>query len=324
MPYAVSPATGRAGPAGANGSVYLVDASLYVFRAWHGTPIEVNDAEGWPLNAVHGFARFLCDLLERTRAERLALAFDEALDACFRNALYPAYKAHRDPAPEELKQQFAHCKALGGALGLPVLADAHYEADDLIGSAAVRARRAGHAVVIVSADKDMGQLLDAGDEQWDYARGERWGLQGVKARMGVQAHQVADYLGLAGDASDNIPGVPGIGPKTAATLLGIYGSMDALFDKLHEVPLLKLRGAAQHASRLQTHREAALLSRRLATIACDAPLPEGFDSARRRAPDAEGLDRLCERLRIGPLTRRRLLECSPPATRAEPAHEDHR
>ena len=291
-------------------AVHLVDSSLYVFRAWHGTPIEANDEEGWPVNAVHGFARFLCELIERTRAERLALAFDEALDSCFRNAIYPAYKAHRDPAPEALKRQFAHCKSLGAAMGLPVLAHNDYEADDLIGTAAAQARRDGHAVVIVSADKDMAQLLDAGDWQWDFARDERWNHAGVKPRYGIHAHQVADYLGLTGDSSDNIPGVPGIGPKTAATLLGIYGSLDTLLDRLHEVPLLKLRGAAQHAARLREHREAALLSRQLATIVRDAPLPGDFASATRRVPDPEAIDRLCERLRIGPMTRRRLQECA--------------
>jgi 5'-3' exonuclease len=291
-------------------AVHLVDSSLYVFRAWHGTPIDASDEDGWPVNAVHGFARFLCDLMERTRAPRLALAFDEALESCFRNAIYPAYKAHREPAPEELKRQFAHCKALGAAMGLPVLAHVDFEADDLIGTAASDARRAGHAVVIVSADKDMAQLLDEGDWQWDFARNERWDCAGVKPRYGIHAHQVADYLGLTGDASDNIPGVPGIGPKTAATLLGLYGSMDTLLAKLDEVPLLKLRGAAQHAARLREHRESALLSRRLATIVRDAPLPADFDAARRREPDVEGLDRLCERLRIGPMTRRRLQDAA--------------
>jgi DNA polymerase-1 len=288
-------------------ATHLVDASLYVFRAWHGTPPDVEDDEGWPANAVHGFARFLCELMERSRPTHLVLAFDEALDSCFRNAIYPAYKANRDPAPDELKRQFAHCKALGEAMGLPVLAHHDFEADDLIGAAAAQARRDGQGVVIVSADKDMGQLLDHGDEQWDFARNERWGPEGVRAKLGVHAHQVADYLGLTGDAVDNIPGVPGIGPKTAATLLGVYGSLDALLDRLDEVPLLRLRGAAQHALRLRAHRDTALLSRRLATIATDAPLPEGFDG-RRRDGDPEAIDALCGRLRVGPMTRRRLLD----------------
>jgi 5'-3' exonuclease len=181
-------------------ALHLVDSSLYVFRAWHGTPADVADEDGWPVNTVHGFARFLCDLLVRSRAGHLALAFDEALDSCFRNEVYPAYKANRDPAPEALKRQFVHCKALGEALGLPVLAHGRYEADDLIGSAAAQARRAGRHVVIVSADKDMAQLLDSGDWQWDFARDERWDCSGVKPRYGIHAHQVADYLGLTGDA----------------------------------------------------------------------------------------------------------------------------
>ena len=216
-------------------TLYLVDASLYVFRAWHSMPADAfRDADGWPTNAVHGFARFLLELLERERPRHIAVAFDEALDACFRNALYPAYKANRDPAPEELRRQFAHCKALCLALGLVVLAHAEYEADDLIGSAARAGRAHGHRAVIVSADKDLSQLLAVDDEQWDFARGLRWGLAGVRARHGVDAHQIADYLALAGDPVDNIPGVPGIGKKTAAVLLAHFGSLDALLERVDE------------------------------------------------------------------------------------------
>ena len=116
-------------------TLYLVDASLYVFRAWHSMPDEFRDADGWPTNAVHGFARFLLEVLERERPRQIAVAFDEALDSCFRNALYPAYKANREPAPEELRRQFGQCKALCNALGLSVLAHVEYEADDAIGTA---------------------------------------------------------------------------------------------------------------------------------------------------------------------------------------------
>src|SRR6476469_11093203 len=129
-------------------TLYLVDASLYVFRAWHSMPDEFRDSDGWPTNAVHGFARFLLELLERERPRHIAIAFDEALDSCFRNTLYPPYKANRDPAPEQLRRQFAHCKALCSALGLAVLAHRDYEADDLIGSALHHARAAGHRGVI--------------------------------------------------------------------------------------------------------------------------------------------------------------------------------
>ena len=269
-------------------------------------PMEFADQDGHPVNAVHGFTRFVLDLIERQKPTRLAFAFDESLESNFRNDLYPAYKANREPAPEELKRQFGYCQQLCRALGFATLVDGRYEADDLIGTAARHLRTAGHSVTILSADKDLSQLLDTGDTQWDFGRDDRWGADGVKARYGVHAHQIADFLGLTGDAVDNIPGVPGIGAKTAATLLGHFGSLDTLLEKVAEVPYLRLRGSAQHAERLKTHREIALLSRQLATIVCDAPLPNDFGTAERRAPDAPALDALMESLRFGPMTRRRL------------------
>lgn len=289
-----------------NQPVFLVDSSMYVFRAWHSMPDEFRDADGHPVNAVHGFTRFVLELIERHKPARLVFAFDVALESSFRNDIYPAYKANRDPAPEELKRQFAYCQQVCRALGFTVLADARYEADDLIGSALSHVRRLGHAGLILSADKDLAQLLGVGDAQWDYARNERWNADGVKARYGVHAHQIADYLGLTGDAVDNIPGVPGIGAKTAATLLEHFGSLDVLLGRLAEVPFLRLRGSAQHAARLGEHRDIALLSRRLATIACDAPLPEDFVSGERGEIDNAALNALLEQLRFGPLTRRRL------------------
>jgi DNA polymerase-1 len=284
--------------------LYLVDASMYVFRAWHSMPDEFTDKDGWPTNAVHGFARFLLELLERSRPQHIAIAFDEALDSCFRNGLYSAYKANRDPAPDELKRQFAHCKMLCFALGLPVLAHEQYEADDLIGSALARQRAHGFRGVIVSADKDLSQLLVDADEQWDYARDLRWNAEGVKDRHGVEARQIADYLALTGDAVDNIPGVPGVGAKTAAALLAHFGTLDALLARVDEVPYLRVRGAAGIAARLREHREQALLWRRLTTVALDAPLQEGHFT--RGAPDGAMLATLCQAMRFGPMTRRRL------------------
>jgi len=300
--------------------LYLVDASLYVFRAWHSMPDEFQDAQGWPTNAVHGFARFLLELLERERPAHIAIAFDEALDSCFRHQLYPAYKANREPAPEALRRQFAHCKALCAALGLGVLADRDYEADDLIGSALHASRGDALRGVIVSADKDLSQLLGEHDEQWDYARNQRWGATGVKARHGVHAHQIADYLALCGDAVDNIPGVTGIGAKSAAVLLAHFGSLDAMLQRIDEIPFLRLRGAAQMATRLREQREQALLFRQLTTIKLDAPLAAATPGFARGAADADMLAGLCQALRFGPLTRRRLLAAagldlpSPPAS----------
>lgn len=287
---------------------YLIDSSLYIFRAWHSMPPEFDDVDGNPVNAVHGFTRFVLDFVEKVKPQRCAFAFDASLESNYRNELYPAYKANREPAPDELKKQFAYCQEVCAALGFPVLVDGHYEADDLIGTAAKQCREAGHSITIISADKDLSQLLDTGDSQWDFTRNDRWSCEGVKARYGVHAHQIADYLGLTGDAVDNIPGVPGIGPKTAATLLGHFGSLDALLERVAEIPYLRLRGSAQHAERLKEHRDIALLSRQLATVICDVPLPESFSLATRGNIQRDLLIPLCEKLRFGPMTRRRLLE----------------
>ena len=295
-------------PTPASKTLVLVDASMYVFRAWHSMPDEFHDADGWPTNAVHGFARFLLELLERERPRHIAIAFDEALDSCFRNAIYPAYKANRDPAPPELRRQFAWCKALCKAVGLVTLAHTDYEADDLIGTAVHAGRRDGFRSIIVSADKDLSQLLQADDEQYDFAKAVRWKADGVKARHGVHAHQIADYLALTGDAVDNIPGISGIGAKSAAILLAHFESLDALLARIDEVPFLRLRGAAGMATRLREQREHALLWRQLTTIALDAPLPDG-GFARGRG-DGEELASLADWVGFGPLTRKRLADAA--------------
>jgi 5'-3' exonuclease len=287
-------------------AAHLVDGSLYVFRAWHAMPDAFHDADGHPVNAVHGFARFLCELLEKTRPEHVAVAFDASLTSSFRNAIYPAYKANRALPPADLERQFVLCRELVQALGVTVLIDHAYEADDLIGSALWGLRGHGIRSVIVSADKDFGQLLGEHDEQWDYARDQRWGPQGVHDKLGVHPHQVADYLALCGDVVDNIPGVPGIGARSAAALLAHFGDLDALLDRVDEVPLLRLRGAVACAARLREHGDAARLYRRLTRIALDAPVAADADDLRRQRGDDAQLEALCERLRFGPLTRSRL------------------
>ncbi|HET6603875.1 MAG TPA: 5'-3' exonuclease H3TH domain-containing protein [Xanthomonadaceae bacterium] len=290
-------------------TLYLVDASIYVFRAWHSLPeAAFRDSDGEPANAVYGFARFMVELLENTRPRHLAVAFDASLESSFRNELYPEYKANRDPAPAPLKRQFAHCMELVRAMGLTTMIDARHEADDLIGTLAARRRAAGVRCVIVSPDKDLSQLLAEGDQQWDYARGVRWDRDGVLARFGVPAERLPDLLGLTGDAVDNIPGVPGIGPKSAAALLSHFGDLEALLARVEEVPFLRLRGARSHAQRLRTHAAQARLSRQLATIVCDVPLPEEVGDASVSEPDRAALQGLLDRLRIGPMTRRRLFE----------------
>lgn len=292
-------------------TAHLIDGSLYVFRAWHSMPDEFHDVDGHPVNAVHGYTRFLCELLERERPSHLAVAFDASLTTSFRNAIYPAYKANRELPPPDLERQFTLCRAITEALGVRVLIDHSYEADDLIGSTLWSLRAHGFRGVIVSADKDFGQLLSEHDEQWDFARNLRWGPPGVFERLGVHPEQVADFLALCGDAVDNIPGVPGIGAKTAAALLVHFGSLDELLDRVDEVPFLRLRGAASCAAKLRTHAESARLYRRLTRIALDAPI-EGGAEWLVRVPTLHKLEQLCEQLRFGPLTRSRLFALNKP------------
>jgi len=287
-------------------TVHLVDASLYVFRAWHSVPAEFFDVDGQPVNAVYGFTRFLLDLLERARPSHCGVAFDESLTSCFRNAIYPEYKANRELPPEELKLQFAYCQRVAAALGLRVLSDLSFEADDLIGSVVHALRPQQFRAVIVSADKDFGQLVGEHDEIWDFSKNLRWDSAGVKERLGVHPHQVADYLALTGDAIDNIPGVAGIGAKTAATLLAHFGSLDAIYARIEEIPFLRFRGAAAACVKLKAGAAHARLSRSLTGIACDCPVPLEASSFARDKPDLAAIDRLIEQLRFGPLTRSRM------------------
>jgi 5'-3' exonuclease len=287
-------------------TIHLVDASLYVFRAWHSVPDEFHDAEGNPVNAVYGFTRFLFDFLEQVRPSHAAIAFDESLTSSFRNSIYPEYKANREMPPASLLVQFGYCKAMAAALGCTVLTHDAFEADDLIGSVLANLRGHGYRSVIVSADKDFGQLIGEHDEQWDFAKGQRWNAAGVKERLGVHPHQVADYLALTGDAVDNIPGVPGIGPKTAATLLSHFGSLDALLTRIEEIPFLRFRGAAAAYAKLKSNLAQARLSRALTGIALDAPVPDSPPALARRGADSDAANALFDRLRFGPLTRARL------------------
>ncbi len=288
------------------GRAHLVDASLYVFRSWHSIPHDFTDVDGHPVNAVHGFTRFLLDLLERERPSHVAVAFDESLTSSFRNAIYPGYKAHRELPPEELVRQFAWCREVAAALGLTVLTDTSYEADDLIGSAVGALDRHDYGAVIVSADKDFGQLVCERVVQWDFSRDQRWDEHGVKLRLGVRPDQVADYLALTGDAVDNIPGVPGVGAKTAAILLAHFGTLEALLARADEVGFLRMRGAAAAAQRLREHAALARLSRSLTGIALDAPVPTAIEAYGRRVADHDAVGRLFDRLRLGPMTRARV------------------
>jgi 5'-3' exonuclease len=284
--------------------VYLIDASVFVFRAWFSIPDHMLDPGKNPVNALYGFARFLGDLLEDLQPARVAAAFDESLESSFRNQIYPDYKANREPAPPELKQQFARCRAVAEALGVPAWADGVFEADDLIDTLAARVRRDGHTVAILSRDKDLAQSLQPGDVLWDYPSGRRTAYEEVPATFGVRSEQMADFLALTGDSVDNVRGVPGVGPKTASALLRRFGSLEDLYERLDEVPRLAFRGAAALPARLREHRAAAFLARELTRLRQDVPVPDGPGAVVRRAPDVAALDALYDAAGFGEALRR--------------------
>lgn len=283
---------------------YVIDASVYVFRAWYSIPDDMQDPDGNPVNALYGFSRFLGDFLEHSRPDYVAVAFDTSLSSCFRNDLYPAYKANREPAPAELRRQFDRCREVTRALGMREFAVDRYEADDIIGTLVTRMRAQGMPATILSRDKDLLQLLDAGDALWDFAGGKRTAYKDVPAAFGVTAAQMTDFLGLAGDGVDNIPGVPGVGRKTAAALLAHFGSLDRLYARLDEVAGTTIRGASRLAARLAEHRNQAMLSRELARIACDVPLDSHRDNLQRALPDLGALAGLYNQAGFGLMLRR--------------------
>ncbi len=284
--------------------VHLVDASFFVFRAYYSIPEHMADGDGRPVNALYGFARFLSDLIERERPRHLALAFDGSLAASFRNRIYPAYKANREPAPPGLKEQFERCRELCPLLGSAEFTSPEYEADDIIGTLVVRMRAAGFHSTLVTRDKDLAQLIRAGDQFWDFMAEERFGYAEIAPRFGVHPERMADFLALCGDAVDNIPGVPGVGRKTATALLSRFESLDDLYANLGEVATLGIRGAAGLAARLVEHRATAYLARELTRIACDMPLEATPGSLHRVAPRLEALGEFYDRAGFGANLRR--------------------
>lgn len=291
----------------------LIDASIYIFRAYHALPDSMVDADGAPINAVFGFADFLTGLLATAQPAELAVAFDESLETSFRNEFYPDYKANRAVAPPELKAQIDACQQLVAHLGIVGVASARFEADDLIGTLAVRAQEAGKPVTIVTSDKDLTQVLTERDRLWDYAGDQLYDPAAVRERFGVACHQMADYLALVGDPVDNIPGVAGVGAKSATALLAAFGDLDSIYARLGDVPDLGVRGAARLARCLEAARDDAFLSRRLARISTDVPLPTKTDNLRWRGADVAALDVWCERLGLGTRLRERLTQLEPVA-----------
>lgn len=284
--------------------IFLVDASVYVFRAYHSMLPDMVDCDGNPVHAVFGFARFVGDLIERIRPRYMAIAFDQRRADSYRSRLYPAYKANREPLPPGLIAQFEWCRELCRQLGVPVFVNPEYEADDIIGTLARNMREEGVRSAFITRDKDIAQLVRDGDLFWDYGFRGQFGYHDIQRHYGVAPERFADYLALTGDAVDNIPGVPGVGHKTAATLMREFESLEALYSGLGRVATLRLRGQQGICERLREHREAAFLARQLTRISCDVALGVETDGLRRRAPDLKGLGSLYDRLGFGPFLRK--------------------
>ncbi|MSO74321.1 MAG: DNA polymerase I [Alphaproteobacteria bacterium] len=258
--------------------LYLIDASGFIFRAFHALP-PLTRKDGTPVGAVLGFVNMLMKVMKDNSADAVAAVFD-AGRLTFRNELYSQYKAHRPETPPELVPQFAIVREATRAFGLPAIELAGFEADDVIATYTKLGREAGYRVTIVSSDKDLMQLVE--DHQvvlYDFFKNRELGRDEVKDRFGVGPERVVDVQALAGDSSDNVPGVPGIGVKTAAELINLYGDLDTLLARAGEIKQPKRRES------LLENADKARLSRELVRLRSDVPVPASLDELAARAAD---------------------------------------
>lgn len=257
--------------------LYLLDGSSYIYRAYYGIK-DVANAEGMPTNAIFGFTRMLLGMLQENRPDYLAVVFDTPRQETFRREIYPPYKANRDAMPEDLAAQLPYIRRMLQALDIAALEAPGFEADDVIATLARSYAAQGVEVTVVTGDKDLLQIVSDRVVLLDTMKGKRSGPQEVLERFGVPPELVADVLGLAGDTSDNIPGVPGIGDKTAAKLVQQFGSLEGV---------LQWQGLVNGKTRresLQLYADQARLSKRLATVRYDVPLQVSLDELQIRPP----------------------------------------
>ena len=244
--------------------LYIIDGSSYIYRAFYAIP-HLTNSKGFPTNAIYGFARMLLKIIRDEKPDYLAIAFDSKGET-FRHKEYSEYKAHRPEMPDELVPQIPYIQKLVNIFNIPILQMEGYEADDLIGSAVKKAEPKGFDITIVSGDKDMLQLITPSVRMLDTLKNKIYGGHEVVEKFGVHADKVVEVVGLMGDSSDNIPGVPGIGEKTAIALIKEFGSIENLLKNLERV------GKASIREKLKSHTEQALLSRRLSIINRDVEL----------------------------------------------------
>lgn len=270
-------------------------------------PDRWHNEDALPLNAVFGYASFLCDLLKRVHpSPYLAAAFDESLGSCFRNELYPDYKSSRALPDDALAFQLASCRQLTELCGIPCYGGPRYEADDYLATLARLSADHALPVTVITRDKDLGQLLvQEGDNWWDFAADQTLDIAGFQQRFGVHPRQFADYQGLVGDKVDDIPGVPGIGPKTGAAIVSRLGSLEAIGEDLTAVAALPLRGAAGLPAKLAAHWPKALLSRDLARLETAVPSVKELPGFSLQPARIDGVVDYLETAGLqGPLTRR--------------------
>jgi len=253
---------------------YLIDGSGYIFRAYYALPPLSRKSDGLPTGAVSGFCSMLFKLLEDSRSDdsnhkptHFAVIFDSARKN-FRNDIYSEYKANRTEAPEDLVPQFEYIRKSVKAFNLPSIELLNYEADDLIATYAKKIIKAGAKVTVISSDKDLMQLVSGNIRLYDPMKSKVLGEKEVIEKFGVKPHQVIDVQSLAGDSSDNVPGVPGIGIKTASELINKYKTLDILLKKANEIPQNKRRET------LLANKDKALLSRQLVTLKDDVPVKD--------------------------------------------------
>ena len=269
----------------------LVDGSSYLYRAFHALP-PLTTSKGLPTGAVKGVLNMLKSLRKQYPDSPFAVVFD-AKGGTFRDEMYADYKANRPSMPDDMRVQIEPLHASVKALGFPLLCVDNVEADDVIGTLARSSAAADRPVVISTGDKDMAQLVDGHITLVNTMTGSSLDVAGVKEKFGVAPEQIIDFLALMGDSSDNIPGVPGVGEKTAVGLLvGVNGGLKELYENLDIVPTLPIRGAKTLPAKLLEHKDMAFLSYRLATIKVDVPLDVGLDDLHLGEPDREKLAEL--------------------------------
>ncbi len=292
---------GEAVPVAKGSHVYLIDGSGYIFRAFHALPPLTRPSDGLPVGAVHGFSAMLWKLLGDSklsdRPTHLAVIFD-ASEKSFRNEVYKEYKAHRPPAPEELVPQFPLIRDAVKAFNVACLEQDGYEADDLIATYAVQAAKAGADVTIISSDKDLMQLVRPGITMFDTMKNKRIGADEVMEKFGVPPDKVIDVQALAGDSVDNVPGVPGIGVKTAAELIKEYGDLDGLLARAGEIKQPKRR------EKLIEFAEQARISRDLVTLKLDVPVEIPVERLGVQDPQAPKLLGFLRKMEFSTLTKR--------------------